>query len=426
MNTLKFALVHKPNQVEYTPEVIDHIRKHIRDYPGYKAVTTNGRVGLFYDGKPIMPSNKIDAFLEKLYNDPSIGFTGRDKLYGKVKNRYYGVSKRRVEKFVAEKKTGQKHEKQIIRQPTAPAQLWQLRTVNVEDKAVVVVRDEYSKFIMALPLNETKTDLPEKFESILSTPLRFRWATDNNEAEQRADRLIPMLAKQLVGLERLNAEGKLEPKMIPVLEKYRDVISQDDPSVSDIRAAMTMYDEGGKTPESEQQRQQQQQQRFEEYVVKKPETWKVDGLSTTVLPVPPMLLVVGKEASSPRLVSALDKYGIRHAPLTAQTGDEFIDTLEDAISRYPLDISVTVALKRIVHEYNSTTNPEIRQKPVERHVGLTEEHEKQESESEEESEDEGTDTAEVDNKGERRETRKVVIPHSELQRRIIAGRHKRK
>lgn len=419
MNTLKYALIGKPNQVDYTSDVIDHISRHIDQFPGYKSVFSKGHHGLFYKDKPIIPSNKIDQYLEKLYNDPSIGFTGRDKLYGKIKDRCYGISKRRVERFVAEKKSGKKVEKQIIRQPSGPSELWQLRLIHVEDRVVLVVQDEYSKLIMASPLNVNQSDIPEKFDQILSTPFRLRWI-ENQQHEDSLRHFIMIMARQLVDLEKLNAESKLDPVMVPVLETYREILTRDNPSLEDVKNAIMKYESRGKKEEDAS---------VEEYSVEKPEAWKdVVGPVLTVMNVPPKLLLSHKDILTPRFIQLLTSHQIRHANLTANQDDTFMDKLEAAVSRYPLTITITEAVKRIVHDYNTTVNDETKQTPIDRHIGKEQEAEEKEAKEteakEKEEEEEEEDDEEVEEEEEEKEEkRKIVIPRGEMQRRMIAAKY---
>jgi transposase InsO family protein len=270
MHTLKYARIAKPNQVEYTPEVIDHISSHLPDYPGYKSAqckSTNtsdgsGRLCLFYKDKPVMPAHKIDAYLTKLYEDPSTGFVGRDKLYARVKEKYYGISKRRVEKFVANRKEAQIHHsvrKQAVKQPIVskePGERWQAdlidmtryRAQNRGHRWVLTVIDTFSKFAWARSFSNKSAPLvAKKFREILTTPIKLEWleADEPNSVQPPqvsskpdVNLLIVTMAKQLMDMEKMERSEKLDN----VLKKYRDVLASDSPSLDDVQKVMRERD----------------------------------------------------------------------------------------------------------------------------------------------------------------------------------------
>ena len=73
----------------------------------YLDLDDNGNI--IHDNKLLIPENKIDEVLTKLYRDPVTSINSRDKLYEIVSDRYVGISRRAVQDFLLKQEAYQIH-----------------------------------------------------------------------------------------------------------------------------------------------------------------------------------------------------------------------------------------------------------------------------------------------------------------------------
>ena len=124
--------------------------------------------GKLYVGElEVVPREDVDRVLQELYDDPRTGANpGRDRLYARVKERYVGISRRRVQDFLRQQETYQLHlavRRQRVVQPVVasrPLERWQMDLIDLSEfKAVnngyqyaLTVVDVFSKHAWARAL----------------------------------------------------------------------------------------------------------------------------------------------------------------------------------------------------------------------------------------------------------------------------------
>jgi hypothetical protein len=64
---------------------------------------------LLFESRQVIPVEKISETLDKFYNDPAVGFCGRDRLFDKVQNVTVGISKRDIESYLNANVTNTRH-----------------------------------------------------------------------------------------------------------------------------------------------------------------------------------------------------------------------------------------------------------------------------------------------------------------------------
>ena len=137
---------------------------------------------LLYKRREVIPMKFINDTLEKLYKDPSIGFTGRDSFYQKVKDKYFGINKQDVINFLYGNKTYQKHKpiKKKIVKPIISSfsnDRWQIDLLDMSKlsrenqgfKYILTCQDHYSKYSWAYSLKRKSGQLiSNALEEIIS------------------------------------------------------------------------------------------------------------------------------------------------------------------------------------------------------------------------------------------------------------------
>lgn len=167
MDPLAYARAGVADMVTYTPAVMRAIASDVAKYPGYRVEITPSRaLRMWFGERRVVPEGKGDDVLRKIYEDPSTGLFGRDRLFDRVKRTYVGISKRDVEAFVKARKEAQIHapvRRQKIRTPIlarAPFRRWQIDLVDVSAYRasndgvlyLLTVIDCFSKYAWAVPL----------------------------------------------------------------------------------------------------------------------------------------------------------------------------------------------------------------------------------------------------------------------------------
>jgi transposase InsO family protein len=173
---------------------------------------------LLYGDKQVVAREDVDAVLTRLYNDPSTKATGRDQLYDKVKDRYIGISRRRVMTFLRNQTDWQLHRpshtgsrKCCVHQPQAVIEVhrkWQMDLVDLSSLApwnnarrwLLTVIDLFSKFawVRALKRKEAShvvNGLQSVFDEAMHTPEVIQ---SDNGSEFIAHRTQALLARNNV------------------------------------------------------------------------------------------------------------------------------------------------------------------------------------------------------------------------------------
>lgn len=151
-----------------------------------KYVEEDGAPSLYIEHREVIPSSKIDRILSQLYDDPATGGNlGRDKFYDKVVQRYIGISRADVEKFVQNDEVHQIHRPianrfKVVRPlhiPEGPGIRWQMDLIdlgaekqhdNLGYRYVLLVIDIFSKMLWTRKLKSKEGDkVAGAFEDIL-------------------------------------------------------------------------------------------------------------------------------------------------------------------------------------------------------------------------------------------------------------------
>lgn len=123
-------MLRKLNAISWTQEVVDAVIAYIKigtRLPFYHAKRKKfeelakhleyGKMSLWYDGKQIVPEERIQNVLTKLYQSPSTFSNSRDRFYGRVIQKFIGISRRVVQDFLSNQESYQMH-KPVIKQKT--------------------------------------------------------------------------------------------------------------------------------------------------------------------------------------------------------------------------------------------------------------------------------------------------------------------
>jgi transposase InsO family protein len=176
------------------------------------------RGSLFYGDRRVVAREDVDAVLTRLYDDPSTKATGRDQLYDKVKDRYVGISRRAVMRFLKNQTDWQLHRpshtgarKCCVHQPQAVIEVhrrWQIDLVDLSSLApwnngqrwLLTVIDLFSKFawVRALKRKEAShvvNGLQSVFDEAMHTPEVIQ---SDNGSEFIAHRTQALLARNNV------------------------------------------------------------------------------------------------------------------------------------------------------------------------------------------------------------------------------------
>ena len=162
--------------------------------------------------KKVIPTEDVQAFLKRYYDDPATGMRGRDSLYAKISREYVGISRRTVAAFLANQETAQVH-KEVPAQPiTRPAVLrkegqwavdltWLKRTDPAEDdlkdsQILFTCIDQFSKYawVRILP-NKQGATVAKAMQSVI----------DESKA---AKTVLPRLMRSDNGSEFISREFK--------------------------------------------------------------------------------------------------------------------------------------------------------------------------------------------------------------------------
>ena len=138
-------------------------------------------------GLLLVKNNEIEMVLLALYNEPGNHCTGRDSFYSTVCNYYAGISRRKVEDFLKNNETYQRHRPVIQRKNVTPivthdaSDHWEMDVVVMDKWAhsnkgygyILTIIDHYSKYAYAIPLkhHDSKSiysSLKKIFEDIKS------------------------------------------------------------------------------------------------------------------------------------------------------------------------------------------------------------------------------------------------------------------
>jgi hypothetical protein len=100
-------------------------------------VVVNDRQRIFIQQKEVIPVNEIESLLNKLYNDPTIGGNlGRDKFDSRIKEKYVGISRSDISKFLFNDEIHQLykpvHRLKIVKPfpvPSGPNLYWHIGTL---------------------------------------------------------------------------------------------------------------------------------------------------------------------------------------------------------------------------------------------------------------------------------------------------------
>ncbi len=127
----------------------------------YNRFTTNG-TELHFEKYTVVPKNSVTKVLEKVYS--KLGDLGRNRLYGYIKRKYLGISRRAVMKFLTNQEVHQlampvrrlKVKSPII--ATKPMERWQIDLIEYKSSHnhgttfYLTVIDCFSKFAWVVPL----------------------------------------------------------------------------------------------------------------------------------------------------------------------------------------------------------------------------------------------------------------------------------
>ena len=166
--------------LKYNTESINKIRRNVQEsginnWNGYFIDPHSNSLHFWGDNDTILEvvnESDVDDLLKLIYEDPSIGMRGRDKLYDKIKEEYLGVSKNRIQTFLNKQEAYQRSvrpRKIVIVKPlrvSAPFKHWQAdltdfqgistRQGNANNTFMLVVVDVFSKFVYLEPLKRKR------------------------------------------------------------------------------------------------------------------------------------------------------------------------------------------------------------------------------------------------------------------------------
>jgi transposase InsO family protein len=148
---------------------------------------------LLYGDKQVVAREDVDAVLTRLYDDPSTKATGRDQLFDRVKERYIGISRRAVMRFLKNQTDWQLHRpshsgrrKCCVHQPQAVTEVhlkWQIDLIDMSNLApwnngqrwLLTLIDLFSKhaWVRALKRKEAShvvAGLQSVFDEAMHTP----------------------------------------------------------------------------------------------------------------------------------------------------------------------------------------------------------------------------------------------------------------
>mgnify|MGYP001595898211 CR=1 FL=1 len=167
------------------------MRQYLKNPSGYSnsekwsGITIHKEKNAIYkDGKIIVPYEYIVNFLEKLYNDPKTGLRGIDKLFKYIQERYVGISRADVEKFVKNNETNQLHlprVKAVVNKPIISRSIGNRIHCDLIDMSkyaglnngvnwLLTVIDAFSKFVWVVPLkNKEAITVADAMSDIIAT-----------------------------------------------------------------------------------------------------------------------------------------------------------------------------------------------------------------------------------------------------------------
>ena len=163
---------------DYTPGRLSRFLKRVR-------LLTLQHQRLYYKGRLLVPTDRVDEVLTQLYRDPSTSVNSRDRFYETVAERYAGISRRRVQKFLLSQESYQLHLPVRRRRVVKPIivthvnQRWQVDTTympahlafwNDGYRYILTVVDLYSKHAWAFPMKRyTSATVASHLRSLFDT-----------------------------------------------------------------------------------------------------------------------------------------------------------------------------------------------------------------------------------------------------------------
>jgi hypothetical protein len=188
-------MLRKLNLQHWTQEVVDAVIAFIKigtTLPFYSTKRRKfeelaehlsyAKMSLWYEDRQIVPQEKVQNVLKKLYQDPSTFSNSRDRFYGQVTQMYIGISRRVVQDFLNNQESYQMH-KPVIKQKTVkpiitghPNQRYQIDLVDMSAYAywnggyhfLLTIVDLFSKraWVYALK-NKTAAGVNTKIKHLL-------------------------------------------------------------------------------------------------------------------------------------------------------------------------------------------------------------------------------------------------------------------
>lgn len=178
-------------QINYDEKQVEKIKNNLVEYPGFEVITNDEISGewesslpflfndnqkvedrwlLLYNGIPVIPGPKLNAFMDWYYEESGYPIGGRDFMYDIIKDLYIGVSRRDIERYI---KSRMKEKKFVLKRrvddlnplvANRPMQIWEIKILDMDYAQynpgltasnypyLVLVKDNFTQFIWANPL----------------------------------------------------------------------------------------------------------------------------------------------------------------------------------------------------------------------------------------------------------------------------------
>ncbi len=211
-----YKVLQEVNAIEWTPEMYNFVVAVVRskklenfDRDGFSKVHrvghlfwvkemedpvlgTREHLGITNLGKPIVvvQTTEKQSVMEKLYRNVLTTANGRDSFWSQIANRYAGISRADVVKFLPNQEAYQRHRPVKVRKDvipiatSAPSELWQVDTIdmnklssqNGQFSRCMTVVDHFSKYawVKALKDNTAMSTATAMNEILMSLPPKLR------------------------------------------------------------------------------------------------------------------------------------------------------------------------------------------------------------------------------------------------------------
>mgnify|MGYP000095936647 CR=1 FL=1 len=164
----------------YTKGKVKRLKERM-DLPGW-GISRTGK--LAFQGKSVVPQEDIQAFVTEIYNNPWDGFSGRTKIYDKIKQDFIGISQPALLKALQNLESYQLHlvkKRPSVVRPivsTRPLQRIQIDLVDMQPlsrwndgyRYLLNTIDTYTKFAWSRAIKDkTKAQVKTALRGIIST-----------------------------------------------------------------------------------------------------------------------------------------------------------------------------------------------------------------------------------------------------------------